>query len=100
MDVNESETSSFGDFMSEIESSMLKMMRESAKAPADAFEHWQAFTHAIDWKENWIRGLLIFHVVCFIVVLLTRNHIGFQSVLFCMFCAMVMMAETLNSYCK
>jgi hypothetical protein len=91
--------SGFGDFMKEIEQNMLHMMKESAKAPATALEHWQAFSAAIDWSENWIRGLLTFHVVLFSVIVYTRKNESVQSVLFIFVCALIFISEQLNTYC-
>lgn len=89
----------FGDFMKGIEESMLHMMKESAKAPETAMEHWQAFAAAIDWSETWIRALLGFHVVMLLVAFLTRNSVNAQTVLFLLICGLIFVSEYLNSYC-
>lgn len=89
----------FGDFMKGIEESMLRMMKESAKAPETALQHWQAFVAAIDWTETWIRALLTFHVVLLMVAFLTRNSINAQTALFLSICGLIFISEYLNSYC-
>lgn len=89
----------FGDFMKDIEKSMLHMMKESAKAPATALEHWQAFSAAVDWTENWIRALLSFHVILLSVVILTRNSPDAQTFLFLFVCGLIFISEYLNTYC-
>lgn len=86
--------------MKDIEQSMLHMMKESAKAPATALEHWQAFSAAVDWTENWIRALLACHVILFSVVIFTRKSADAQTFLFLLVCALIFISEYLNSYCS
>lgn len=90
---------SFADFMSSIEESVMRMVRESSKAPENLREHWAAFSSAVDWQENWIRGLLAFHVVLLTLVVLTRKDANLQTMIFVMTCAMVLLAERLNAFC-
>jgi hypothetical protein len=89
----------FGDFLLDIEKNVFDFVKESAKAPETAWEHWQAFCAAIDWTETWLRCLLGFHVTLFLLVLLTRSSVNAQTVLFLFICSLVFSAEWLNSYC-
>lgn len=89
----------FGDFMKSIEESMVHMMKESANAPQTAMEHWNAFSSAVDWSENWIRSLLVFHVVLLLIVVATRKNLDLQTLFFAAICLLVFCSEFLNSYC-
>jgi hypothetical protein len=96
---NAEQQGDFGDFMANIEESMKHLMRETAKAPETALEHWQAFSSAVDWSESWIRSLVAFHLVMFALVILTRKNETAQTVLFSVVCLLTFMSERLNMYC-
>eukprot|EP00602_Paraphysomonas_sp_CaronLab_P010320 CAMPEP_0185021662 /NCGR_PEP_ID=MMETSP1103-20130426/4368_1 /TAXON_ID=36769 /ORGANISM="Paraphysomonas bandaiensis, Strain Caron Lab Isolate" /LENGTH=63 /DNA_ID=CAMNT_0027553331 /DNA_START=39 /DNA_END=227 /DNA_ORIENTATION=- len=49
----EAYSNSFAELLSEAESHAYRLIRESATAPKDAYEHWQAFSSAVDWTEPW-----------------------------------------------
>jgi pantothenate kinase len=98
-DIGKESSGDFGDFMTSIEQSMLSMMKETAKAPETAMEHWQAFSAAVDWSETWIRCLLSFHLVLLTIVLLTRKNVNAQTVLFLLICTLAFLSEHLNTYC-
>jgi transmembrane protein 18 len=89
----------FGQFMQSIENNMRHMMKESSKAPETAMDHWNAFRSAIDWSERWIQGLLGFHVILFLLVILTRKNADAQTIIFLFVCVMTFMAERINNYC-
>lgn len=99
-DQNAEESGDFGDFMASIEQSMLHLIKETAQAPSTAWEHWQAFSSAVDWSETWIRCLLSFHLVLFTLVLLTRKSEIAQIALFMVVCGLTFLSERLNSYCS
>lgn len=90
----------FSEFMSGLEQHVMHLVKESAKAPSDLYEHWQAFTHAIDWTESWIRGLLAFHAIMLILVVLTRKNYELQCFLFMFMFGMVLFSERINKYCS
>lgn len=101
MEGDESESGGdFGDFMKSIEESMAHMIKESANAPQTAMEHWQAFSSAVDWSENWIRYLLAFHAVLFCLVVATRKNLDLQTFFFAVVCILVFCSERLNAYCS
>ncbi|GJP83658.1 hypothetical protein CLOP_g13787 [Closterium sp. NIES-67] len=58
----------------------------------------QAFIHAVDWTEPWIIGLLSFHAVLLLMVLLTRRWQNFQFVVFAFCAILVYLAEHINAY--
>lgn len=89
---------SFGDFMAGIEESMTNLMKASAKAPKDAYEHYQAFTAAINWKEKWIQALLAFHVFLFLITIFTRKKTDIQACIFFTICVIVFFLERINEY--
>ncbi len=98
-DSNES-GDSFGDFVGGLEEQVKQFMKESAKAPATAWEHWEAFSAAVNWSESWIRGLLAFHVFILIAVITTRKSSDAQTVIFIFLGLIVYFSERLNSYCS
>lgn len=59
-----------------------------------------AFASAVDWTENWLRGLLCFHFVLFLIVCFTRHNTTIQSGLFLYICFLVLIAENLNTFCS
>mmetsp|Transcript_5082 Transcript_5082/g.7770 ORF Transcript_5082/g.7770 Transcript_5082/m.7770 type:complete len:183 (+) Transcript_5082:39-587(+) len=95
----EAYSNSFAELLSEAESHAYRLIRESATAPKDAYEHWQAFSSAVDWTEPWIRCLLGFHLLVFTVAVLTRRNINVQMALFLFITVLVSTSEYLNSYC-
>lgn len=94
------EDGTFSDFMEGIENQIGRMIKESATMPKDAWEQWEAFSTAINWKEPFIRCLLCFHVVLFVFMLLTRKNVEIQCLLFFFILLLVMCSEYLNTYCS
>ncbi|XP_061344758.1 uncharacterized protein LOC133290654 isoform X2 [Gastrolobium bilobum] len=60
-----------------------------------AYENFMGFFHAIDWKEPWLMGLLAFHVMFLLVVIISRKNTNFQMCLF-LLTSGVYLAERLN----
>ncbi|KAG2220784.1 hypothetical protein INT45_012453, partial [Circinella minor] len=50
----------------------------------------------IDWTQNWLKGLIGFHTICFITILLLRNHSTGLSIYFFVLLAMATLAKPLN----
>ena len=90
----------FGDFLADAERLAHKIIQETNKAPTDAWEAWTAFASAVRWKEPWLVGLLSFHSVCLCTALLARKRAGVQCALFVIICALVFMAERINTLCS
>jgi hypothetical protein len=90
---------SFPELMTDIERHFSGMMRESAKIPQDLYEHFEAFTTAINWNETWLIALLCSHVVLFLVVILTRKKFTFQTIVFLLLCILIRCSEYINSLC-
>ncbi len=89
---------SFDDFVKTITSHYEKLIHETTKAPQGAREAFQAFTSAINWKEHWIRSLLLFHILYFIFFVNTRKNIDIQTGQFLLTCLLVMFSERLNDF--
>ena len=100
MNSSDEEGGSFSDFVSDLEGQVRNLIKATNKAPADAWENWEAFSSAIDWKETWIVSLLSFHVIFCILIFLTRKRLGVQSCIFFIITILVGMSETINSYCS
>jgi hypothetical protein len=49
-------------------------------------EHVTGFVNTVDWSERWLQALLAAHVICFLIILLGRNNMRVQTVLFCTLC--------------
>jgi hypothetical protein len=89
----------FGDFMESIQDEMTDLMKKTNKAPKDAMEQWNSFSSAIDWTESWIRLLMGFHVILFLVFLIFRKNVDVQTCLFFFIVVLVYFSERVNSYC-
>ncbi|XP_027923515.1 transmembrane protein 18-like [Vigna unguiculata] len=61
-----------------------------------AYDNFMGFFHAIDWKEPWLMGLVGFHVVLLLVVIISRKKTNFQMFLFLLTLVGVYLAERLN----
>lgn len=97
---NASEDGSFSDFMSDLEGQVLDLMKKTNKAPSDVWQSWMAFSSAINWKESWIINLIVFHLLLFLLIILTRKRLGIQSCIFFFITILVRSAEAINSYCS
>ena len=62
------------------------------------YNNMMGFYHAVDWKEQWIQGILCFHVFYLIVSFLTRKSPTIQFTLLITICIFIYFAETFNSY--
>ncbi|KAD5803151.1 hypothetical protein R6Q59_024593 [Mikania micrantha] len=62
-----------------------------------AMDNFIGFFHAIDWKEPWLVGLMVFHLVVLIIIITSRKNINFQMYLFLLSLAGVYLAERLNT---
>lgn len=93
-----SNAENFSDFMGTIQKDLTKMLQKTYEAPADLREAFNHFASAINWNDNFIRSILAFHLVLFILFLLTRKNIDIQTVFFFFLCIIIYSSETLNSY--
>ncbi|KAL4560559.1 hypothetical protein LXL04_032712 [Taraxacum kok-saghyz] len=62
-----------------------------------AMDNFIGFFHAIDWKEPWLVGLMVFHFLALILIFISRKNINFQMSLFLLSLGGVYLAERLNS---
>ncbi|KAI3677112.1 hypothetical protein L1987_86734 [Smallanthus sonchifolius] len=62
-----------------------------------AMDNFIGFFHAIDWKEPWLVGLMVFHFTMLIIILNSRKNINFQMYLFLLLLDAVYLAERLNT---
>lgn len=92
----ESSGEDFGDFMQEVQDHVQGLIKKHYKPPETNWEALQAFTHAINWSEPFIQGLIAFHLVLLTTVLMTRRSIEIQFILFCFVALMVFMSEQIN----
>ncbi|XP_070533557.1 transmembrane protein 18-like [Ptychodera flava] len=73
-------------------------------APADAIRVDQidglwSFFEAIDWSEPFMIGLIVFHSVCLILTIATRQRNTIQAVYFFFLLVLVFFSETINGLC-
>lgn len=90
---------SFADYMSGIEDQMKALMRDTSRAPKDMYEHFMAFASAVDWKESIVRGLIAFHGISWLLLLVFRTNVEVQVVAFFVVCFLVFLAERINTWC-
>jgi len=57
------------------------------------------FYEGVDWKEPFIVSLLTFHVLLFLIVLLTRKRHNVQIFLFFTLVALVWLSRSINDFC-
>ncbi|KAJ3681521.1 hypothetical protein LUZ60_016010 [Juncus effusus] len=65
---------------------------------APAVDNLFRFFRAVDWKEPWLIGLMSFHVILLLVVILSRRKVNFQLLLALFSFGGVFMAERINTY--
>ncbi|KAK7316373.1 hypothetical protein VNO77_35372 [Canavalia gladiata] len=73
-----------------------KLSSELRTGLRPAYDNFMGFFHAIDWKEPWLMGLLAFHIVLLLVVIISRKNTNFQMFLFLLTLVGVYLAESLN----
>ncbi len=71
-----------------LQSRAFSLIRDSP-GPKNLREDIEAFTSAVNWKENWIRGLLIFHVMLWVLTLASRKAFKLQVAIFFVVSALV-----------
>lgn len=62
-----------------------------------AWDAFQAFLHAVDWRESWLHGLLLFHASLALLAVVTRRSDGLQAALFIFVLLLLWASERLNS---
>jgi transmembrane protein 18 len=103
----------FAELLEEAQSHIDYLIKETYVAPKNAMEHWAggvhfivpsltppAFSSAIDWTETWIRGLLCFHVLLFLIVIISRKNVDLQTFFFFFIAILVFLSETINTFCS
>ncbi|PIO27918.1 hypothetical protein AB205_0173180, partial [Aquarana catesbeiana] len=53
---------------------------------------------AVDWTEPLVIGLMVFHVLCFVITIISFKFYKFQIVHFLIMVALVSSAEYINEY--
>jgi hypothetical protein len=86
-------------FQSEIEAGIIRLISETKSVPHSAYEHWQAFSHAVNWQQTWIRMILSFHVGLYVLAYCTRQNVNIQSVIFFLIIIIVGFLERINNFC-
>ncbi|XP_078435198.1 tmem18 [Wolffia australiana] len=62
-----------------------------------AIDNFVGFFHAIDWKEPWLIGLLLFHASFLLVAIISRKNVNLQLCLSIIAFSGVLLAERINS---
>ncbi len=47
----------------------------------NSWNNFLSFVRSVDWSEGWLLGLFGFHIVIFIIVILTRKRFNVQATL-------------------
>ncbi|XP_036340563.1 transmembrane protein 18 [Rhagoletis pomonella] len=59
--------------------------------------YW-TYLASIDWKDPWLIGLMLLHVLITVTTLMTRNSSNFQVVLFLILLSAAYCTENINEY--
>ena len=88
------------DMFGDIKQQVYDMMKENPgnQVPQNIWDMWAAFRSAVDWSEGWIQGLLAFHVMLLMLVIVFRNNENVQTGLFVCICTALYFSERLNTY--
>ena len=91
---------SFGkEGMEEFQRDMLKEAQAkvgSTEQQQGFYDAVMGFFHAIDWRERWIQGILLFHVVLLVVAVTNRRSSSTQLTIFLVALGIVGCAQPLN----
>ncbi|XP_065367965.1 transmembrane protein 18 [Calliphora vicina] len=60
-------------------------------------DYW-SFLMSIDWRDPWLIGLIILHILTTTTTLMTRNNTNFQIFLFLILLSAVYFSESINEY--
>ncbi|KAL8204895.1 hypothetical protein R6Q57_010518 [Mikania cordata] len=85
------------DHLDQMQEIVEKISSELRIGMQPAMDNFIGFFHAIDWKEPWLVGLMVFHLVVLIIIICSRKNINFQMYLFLLSLAGVYLAERLNT---
>ena len=88
----------FNAFAKEVEQHILSIAQKTNHAPKDFYEHFVAFTSAINFNQNWIKIIGIIHLLLFITVIGTLDRFYLQSVLFFILLSIIFLLEYINTY--
>ncbi|KAJ8643019.1 hypothetical protein MRB53_004767 [Persea americana] len=89
--------SALNDHMDLMTDMLEKITTEFRSGFRPALDNLIGFFHAIDWKEPWLIGLISFHVLLLLTVVMTRRNLNFQMCLFLMALTGVYLAERINT---
>ncbi|KAI3683775.1 hypothetical protein L1987_84290 [Smallanthus sonchifolius] len=85
------------DHLDQMQEIVEKISSELRIGMQPAMDNFIGFFHAIDWKEPWLVGLMVFHFMVLITIVTSRKNINFQMYLFLLSLAGVYLAERLNT---
>ncbi|CAF1102208.1 unnamed protein product [Adineta ricciae] len=70
-------------------------MHESFIETTNITSYWQ-FLRMINWYEPWLIALGGFHVICLLIIILTRGHVNIQVLIFLALLSCIYCAEYIN----
>ncbi|KAK9058780.1 hypothetical protein SSX86_023623 [Deinandra increscens subsp. villosa] len=85
------------DHLDQMQEIVEKISSELRIGMQPAMDNFVGFFHAIDWKEPWLVGVMVFHLTVLITIVTSRKNINFQMYLFLLSLAGVYLAERLNT---
>ncbi|PWA57391.1 hypothetical protein CTI12_AA406180 [Artemisia annua] len=86
------------DHMDQMQEILEKVSAELRVGMQPAVDNFIGFFHAIDWKEPWLVGLMIFHFMALIVIITSRKNINFQMYLFLLSCRSTISLATISLF--
>ncbi|KAK4778916.1 hypothetical protein SAY86_006444 [Trapa natans] len=90
----------FEQHMVQMEDLVQKFSTELRSGLQPAYENFMGFIHAIDWKEPFLMGLLVFHFLLLVTTIISRKNSNFQMCLFLLALGGVYLAEKLNKFLR
>ena len=88
----------FNAFAKEVEQHILSLAQKTNQAPKDFYEHFIAFTSAINFNQNSIKLIGLIHLLLFVTVITSLNRFYIQSVVFFIMLSIIFFLEYINTY--
>ncbi|KAL8259691.1 hypothetical protein R6Q59_027644 [Mikania micrantha] len=85
------------DHLDQIQEIVEKIPSEIRIGMQPAMDNFIGFFHAIDWKEPWLVGLMVFQFLVLIIIFISRKNTSIQMYLFLLSLAGVYFAKQLNT---
>ncbi|CAO3633534.1 unnamed protein product [Cunninghamella echinulata] len=86
------------DFVKNIISKLPQSQSKASSLLQEQIYQTIEFFQAIDWSQTWLTGLVIFHIICFLLVIILRNKHTALSYYFFILLGLAALTQPLNQY--